>query len=156
MSILAMNKRNMIIGLLILAVALGAYYIYSARSFDAQDPLARYREAMRQDTYGGKTPEETLRLFVAALRAGDVERASSYFLLDDNMSKEKWIKRLQEIKNNNLLMRMADDIERDAKPTKPAYEGDAAFELLNSDGTLNTVIDMEFNKFSGVWKLQSF
>lgn len=151
-----MNRRHVIAGLGIVAIALGAYYIYSARSFDAQDPIARYRKAMRKDTQGGKTPEETLRLFVSALRAGDVQLASAYFLLDANLSREKWIKQLQEIKNNNLLARMADDIERDAKPSPPSYEGDAGYELLNKDGTIGVVIDMEFNSFSGVWKLQGF
>ena len=46
----------------------------------------RYIQAMTEDTYGGKTPQETLDLFVAALEAEDVELASKYFMLDDNLS----------------------------------------------------------------------
>lgn len=151
-----MNKRNTIVGLLIILAALVGYYMYGIRSLTANDPLAAYKQAMREDIYGGKTPEETLRLFVSALRAGDVQLAGSYFLLDTRLSREKWIMQLQEIKNNNLLARMADDIEKDAKPTMSSYQGDAGYELLNKDGTVGVVIDMEFNPFSGVWKLQGF
>src|SRR3989344_3905403 len=46
-----------------------------------------YVEAMTADTYGGKTPKETLDLFVAALKKGDIELASKYFLLDENLSR---------------------------------------------------------------------
>ncbi len=150
-----MNKRSMVIGLLIGAVVLVGYYAYTV-SFAVNDPLVAYKKAMREDIYGGKTPEETLRLFVSALRAGDVRLAGNYFMLDVHMSREKWIRRLQEIQNDNLLARMARDIERDAKPIPPSYQGDAGYELLNKDGTVGVVIDMEFNSFSGVWKLQSF
>jgi len=35
-------------------------------------------EALRNDTYGGSTPEETLDMLIAALEAGDVELAARY------------------------------------------------------------------------------
>lgn len=151
-----MHKRIIIIGLAISAVLLIGYYAYVVRSLTANDPLGAYKQAMREDIYGGKTPEETLRLFVAALRAGDVGLASNYFMLDENASREQWAERLREIKDANFLARMADDIEANARPSPPSYEGHAGFELLNDDGTLGALISMQFNPFSGVWKLQSF
>ncbi|MBU4480180.1 hypothetical protein KKG48_01915 [Patescibacteria group bacterium] len=36
-----------------------------------------------QDTFGGKTPEETLQLYIDALKSGDIELASKYFRLED-------------------------------------------------------------------------
>jgi len=36
---------------------------------------------MSEDTYGGKTPEETLNLFIEALKKEDLELASKYFVL---------------------------------------------------------------------------
>ena len=77
-----MNKRHLVIGLSIIAAGLTGYYAYAVNAIPAHDPLARYREAMRQDTQGGKTPEETLRLFVSALREGNIELASAYFILE--------------------------------------------------------------------------
>ena len=39
-----------------------------------------YRRAMA-DTYGGKTPQETLRMYIDAVEKGDYEMASRYFVL---------------------------------------------------------------------------
>src|SRR3990167_4021988 len=52
-----------------------------------------YVEAMTADTYGGKTPQETLDLFVDALKKGDVELASKYFALNDNENSEFYLTR---------------------------------------------------------------
>lgn len=43
-----------------------------------EENRARLLEAQRNDIYGGKTPEETLDLYITALKAGDVELASKY------------------------------------------------------------------------------
>jgi len=40
-----------------------------------------YEKAMSEDTYGGKTSEETLNLFIEALKKEDLELASKYFVL---------------------------------------------------------------------------
>ena len=85
-----------------------------------------------------------------------MDLASKYFLLDENGSREKWEKGLAELKEKNLLQQMANDIEKEAKATKPSYEGDAGFELLNDDGTVGILVDMELNQYSGVWKIESF
>lgn len=39
------------------------------------------REKYKNDFDGGKTPEETLDLFITALKAGDIEKASKYYEL---------------------------------------------------------------------------
>lgn len=114
-----------------------------------------YVAAMTADTYGGKTPQETLDLFVKALRAGDVDLASKYFLLDENLSREKWVGYLNDVKTKGLLEKMATDIQQDAKSVSPSYEGDYAFALFGDDGTVGVLIDMQFNKHSKVWKIES-
>lgn len=67
------------------------------------------------DKDGGKTPEETLDLFISALKSGDIEKASKYYVLDkqeeelarlnktlkQDSSLEKRIKNLEIIKNNS-------------------------------------------------------
>jgi hypothetical protein len=40
---------------------------------------AEILEAQKNDNYGGKTPEETLDLYITALKAGDIELASKYW-----------------------------------------------------------------------------
>jgi len=72
--------------ILILVFGFGIYYgvrFYQNRSdFKALADYNSYVEQFKNDTVGGKTPEETLKMFVAALKKGDVELASQYFSLD--------------------------------------------------------------------------
>lgn len=44
-----------------------------------EENKAKILEAQKNDTYGGKTPEETLDLYISALKAGDIELASKYW-----------------------------------------------------------------------------
>jgi len=116
-----------------------------------------YEKAMKEDTYGGKTPEETLKMFIEALKNEDVELASKYFMLDENINRKKWVDRLNSIKQNNYLPTMIKDIEEKARPDiqNRLNENDYKFVLRADDDTVGAVIDMEFNKYSGVWKIES-
>lgn len=44
----------------------------------------RIEDLQKNDTYGGKTPEETLDLYIQALKAGDIELASKYVEISTN------------------------------------------------------------------------
>lgn len=44
--------------------------------------IEKLREKYKNDFDGGKTPEETLDLFIEALKAGDIEKASKYYVLE--------------------------------------------------------------------------
>src|SRR3989344_1909577 len=66
-------------------------------------------EAYKSDTYGGDTPEETLRLFIDALKVGDTELAAKYFVVDEQ---EKWREKLLDIQKKNVLTLMVNDLER--------------------------------------------
>ena len=115
-----------------------------------------YIEAMTADTYGGKTPQETLDMFVDALRKEDIELASKYFLLDENLSREKWIIRLHEINKKQLTEKMAADLQRAVVDSDGSlYDGDFGFVIYKDDGIIGAHIDMEFNKYSKVWKIES-
>ena len=123
--------------------------------------LKTFEDAMRTDTYGGTTPEETLELFIAALTAGDIDLASKYFMIETNeersgyLTRERWETRLAELKKRNLFQKMVQDIETMAKPDPeqsitPQYYG---FVLKTEKGLVGATISMEFNKYSGVWKI---
>lgn len=57
-------------------------------------------EQLRNDKYGGKTPEETFDMFIAALEKGDVELASKYFVIQ---KQENWLKTLQAYEDKKIL-----------------------------------------------------
>lgn len=120
-----------------------------------------FEDAMKADTWGGKTPQETLDLFIDALRKGDVELASKYFAIEDNvndpnyLTKKGWLDYLLEVERRGNLQAMADDIKKNAIPTKNGDGESTGFKLLNQDGTVGVLIEMGFNSRSGVWKIES-
>lgn len=155
------GKQFILLFLAIILVTAGGYFIWSR--FLKYDPVKAYQEAekkyiaaMTADTYGGKTPKETLDLFVAALRAGDVELASKYFLINEKATREEWVKYLTQVQEKGLLAKMAEDIARDAKPFGNPPEGEFYFGLFNNDGTVAIPIDMRLNTYTKVWKIESF
>lgn len=131
------------------------YYRDSRQARVYEEMERKYIKAMTEDTYGGKTPQETLDMFVAALRAGDIDLASKYFMIDENLSREKWVDFLSGVQNKGLLAQMAEDITRLAQPTIGNNDDDFAFEILNEDGIVSVAIDMQLNKYSGIWKIES-
>jgi len=155
--------------LAILLLVGGGYFVWDrylseagkARRF-AEEQMETYQkvekayvEAMTADTYGGKTPQETLDMFVEALRVGDAELASKYFLLDENSSREKWAAHLANIQDRDLLEKMASDIKIGARPLGSVYENNFAFGLFNDNGVVGVKIDMRLNQYTGIWKIES-
>ena len=132
------------------------------REFEAQKNLElaqnfqqTYETAMRNDTYGGKTPQETLNLFIDALKKGDIDLASKYFVLKENGEvDEEWIALLNKIKNDGNLERFAFDLEKynEAKNTFDPY---FIFLYKNNNGSIALQVTMRLNKYSGVWKIES-
>ncbi len=122
----------------------------------------RYEEAMKNDTYGGKTPEETLQMFIEALQKEDIELASKYFALNTNekseyyLTRKEWEEGLRKIKEKgeigkivNILLKVKPD--KNAAISKDYY----VFTVKDESGNVLVDIDMIFNKFSGVWKIES-
>ena len=150
-----MDKKKIVIGLAVAAVAIAGVYFWRMGVEDDADPFREYKMAMMRDEVGGSTPAETLAMFIAALRANDAEAVAELFMLDDNGSRAKWQAQLADLQAQGMFAQMADDIEKNAKAAGSAYEGNAKFEVLNQDGTVGALIVMQLNTFSGVWKLQS-
>lgn len=86
--------------------------------------LKKYEDLKKQyaaDTYGGRTPEETLQLFIDALKKGDIDLASKYFVIE---KQEKWRIDLAKIQEKGLLGDMLADLEKIELSKK---EADIAF-----------------------------
>ncbi|MDP3733369.1 MAG: hypothetical protein Q8Q91_02390, partial [Candidatus Daviesbacteria bacterium] len=70
------------------AVLNGMPYFNNLRiNWEAQRLQDEWEKPYREDTYGGKTPEETYDMFLDALRKGDTTLASKYFTVEDQ---KKW------------------------------------------------------------------
>jgi hypothetical protein len=69
-----------------------------AAEFIKQAEQADYQRAMA-DTYGGKTPQETLQMYIDAVEKGDYELASKYFIGD---YQEKELRSFEGVSKKNI------------------------------------------------------
>ena len=137
-----------------------------------QEELNKYKN----DFDGGKTPEETLELFITALRAGDIEKASKYYeigLQQENLLDLK--SQLQ--KNGNLSSSINYINEAREKGTKTCgvdYDGEwCMFKYVYTETATTTYpikgtnqkiivppgekttesVSFGMNEYTGVWKI---
>jgi len=122
-----------------------------------------YEKAMKEDTYGGKTPEETLKMFIEALKKEDVELASKYFMLEtdtqdpDYLTRNKIISALENYKTQNKLSELINTLSKLEPSKSNRSPGDGDYELVSydKDGNVEVSLLMVLNKESKVWKIVS-
>lgn len=76
--------------------------------WEAQRLQDEWEKPYREDTYGGKTPEETYDMFLDALREGDTTLASRYFVVDEQV---KWEKTFDQYKDRNIISDFVKELE---------------------------------------------
>lgn len=115
-----------------------------------------YNEAMKNDVYGGKTPQETLDMFIAALRAGDTELASKYFVLkEDGKIDQKWADALRKTKEAGKIEETVNLLLR-AKPDLDGITSNEDFKFsVKESGEIIVFVNLVLNKESKVWKIES-
>lgn len=137
--------------LAIITLSLATLYItqtYFSPERQAERRLADLERRYAEDTYGGKTPEETLELFINALKAGDIELASKYFVLD---KQEEWLENLRVVKNKNFLQEMIGDLQR-PREKKSTNKNQATFYIYNDNKQLAIAINVARGP-NGIWKI---
>ena len=75
----------------------------------AQEYVEALEKAYREDQYGGNTPEETLQLFIDALKKGNTDLAAKYFIIDEQ---EEWKGKLKNLADQSKLNTVIEDIEK--------------------------------------------
>lgn len=166
----APNNFFLFAGIFILVVAsvaggAWAWKIYFSK--EARD-IAAFREyqqqvedAYRNDTYGGATPEETLRLFVEALKKEDIELASKYFALDDNERNDTYLtynnskRALLNAQKENRLTEIINLVSKAEYESGSDVFNTASFVVYNNAGELLADIELWFNKLTKVWKIKN-
>lgn len=142
-------------GAAIVAIGVGALflidYIRYQRSpeYWAIKEVEKIKKEYAEDPYGGETPEETLRLFVDALKKGDTELAAKYFVLD---KQDQWREDLAKIKDKGLLDEMMRDLGT-AKRGKDISAGNTIFSLVNKENEVISVVNT-VKAQNGKWKIQ--
>ncbi len=119
---------------------------YAERIVDLQKGI---KEMMKKDDVGGETPEETLRLFIDALKAGDTDLASKYFVLNDQTRALRELMELnqQQISEYINVLEIGDDIS--------CNDISSWCELHGTYQGVNILIARFEQMQSGKWKLES-
>ncbi len=121
----------------------------------------RYENAMREDVWGGETPQETLDLFIEALKNNDIELAAKYFALNTNenseyyLTRKEWEEAVRKTKEEKGFEQIILDLEKAKFQSESKEMGSSWFVTFNEDGSLKQDILFTFNKYSGVWKVES-
>jgi hypothetical protein len=115
-----------------------------------------YEEAMRADTYGGKTPQETLSMFADAIKSGNVDLAVRYLKFDDTGKSDRELetglrKAVQEGKTNLILQ-----IIREAELDPQSSDNNTAwFVVVGKDGLVEHSVVLSLNRYTNLWKLEN-
>jgi len=136
-----------------------AQYIREIKQSTLELPgkIEAYKKAREADTYGGATPEETLQMFIEALRNEDIELAYKYFALKDDTTTrdENILKNLNKFKNEGKLQQIANELKGAKLTDSSDILNNTWFTVYDNEGSASYQILLQLNKYSGVWKIES-
>lgn len=119
------------------------------------DILEKQMEAEKNDFYGGDTPEETVDMFIEALKNGDGYAANKYFILNEQ---EKWNKSFEQSTKENID-NWVTELENAKKRWRKEQLSDIKFVFKYNTG----VGDEEITNFiylrkniNNKWKIEGF
>lgn len=101
----------------------------------------------KNDTYGGKTPEETLQLFITALEANDIDLASKYFLPDERGNQTAFLKGVQASDGFQRMIKEARELKPDTKDEERAF-----YSIVNEKNVVEVQVILKKNQ-NGIWKI---
>lgn len=126
----------------------GYYRMRTSPEYEQLQELKAMKERYMADTYGGNTPEETLQLFIDALKKGDIDLAAKYFVLD---KQEEWRGNLIKVRGSNDLSAMIFDLQRERH--KYAIGNDQiSFDIANDDNEVALTISLGRGP-NNLWKI---
>ena len=143
---------GIILAALILAVIGWQYWQYTQSPYYQQMKAVKMIEAEQKesDKWGGKTPEETVRLFTEAVKKGDFELASKY-------GNTELIKPdLEKIKNDGNIDLLIKDLETGEIENKPGFGSDYIDLVIKENGKVKYVVITMSKSDGGIWKIVEF
>jgi len=121
-----------------------------SEEYQAQKYLDEMEELYMEDTYGGDTPEETLQLFIDALKNEDIDLAAKYFVLD---KQDEWRGKLDVAKDNNNLALYIEEVQG-MDDGKEIYDGAYLYTVVGENGMARYTISLVKNNLSDKWKIE--
>src|SRR3989338_2462671 len=141
-----------IVGIAIVGVAasyaVSVYQYAKSPEYRAEQDLKALQKRYAEDTYGGKTPEETIELFIAALKKEDIDLAVKYFIID---KQEEWRAGLANVMEHQKWSSMVFDLERKKYKNEISDEL-VAFDIANDNN--EAALSISLAKIpNGIWKI---
>lgn len=116
------------------------------------EQMTKERELLyKNDLYGGKTPEETFVMYVEALKKGDLELASRYFVLSGQAKELDALKKM----NPEQMAIYVDKIKKIEEIYKLSEETslDTTREYFYKIDNKWGAVRFQLNDFSKIWKI---
>ena len=136
----------------IIGVALASLYFfqtYFSPEKRAERKLAELERLYAEDTYGGQTPEETLQLFIDALKAGDIDLASKYFVIEDREKSKQQL--LNEQKIDSVFEHLIAGLSK-LERTVIKDSSQAFFVITDKNNVVTSQVTFGKN-INGTWKI---
>lgn len=149
-------KYFIIFGLIFVAVYSFTEIIYKPwkQKRDLQREIDKWQEEMqrpyKEDTVGGNTPEETLNMFIQALKDGDLDYASKFFVVE---KQKEWAENLKKIKEAGYLDEMVGDLDQGNRIK--THESDVTVEYNIDNGKEVIALFNITKNINGKWKIRS-
>lgn len=100
--------------------------------------------------FGGKTPQETLKMLISALEKNDLTLAAKYFIPDNRKTVSE---DLAKLSNDNFLGDLISDL-KSVKPGGLTNETSYYFEVVDKNDQTTTNLELLKNQ-KGLWKMVS-
>lgn len=162
---IAKNEKNLILGLEQIK-----YDMYMKPFLDEQ---AKLEAARKIDNIGGQTPEETLDMYIEALKKGDLEQAVKLYEVEKQEEKRIWVKTLNvddAIKNLEYLKSVGkgeiaenregyysigyiETASADISTTTVTFDGSIVPLIIKKGATSTVEMILVKNQYTGVWKI---
>ncbi len=116
---------------------------------------SKYNRMLRDDHYGGKTPEDTLKLFVDALKKKDYSLASKYYV------PEKWEQAEREMKKwieeyPDMVYKFVSVAETGVVKRKKRVSGISLKLYEDAEDKYPFSLEMTLNNVNNIWKISDF
>ncbi len=100
-----LNKKSVKLISIFLIFIVGAIFVWftfyymtpeARKNRETKEFLKEQKEKNKNDTYGSTTPRGTFDLYMKAVKTGDMELASKYFVIDKQKKMERKLKNLKK------------------------------------------------------------
>ncbi len=151
--------------IIVLGVVMAVYLAVVVKlvwnSHQRQAAIDRFQESIekpfKEDTYGGKTPEETWTMFLDALKKEDFALASKYYDVEHQTEARKWLEGLKQKNELNQTIKEMETLRKSNNQPlsggekKVYYSYDFFSKKYNQE--LTSRIIFYLNPYTKVWKI---